>query len=149
MATGLLSYAAYRIIILARRSLKFHKTAAYILYSDSGILTRWGSLYIQFSASAYYFIVPLLLFILLRSFFIALCQAKPLIQAIGFFIIQLIYFFLIIYIRPFLDRKTNIFSTTVAAIDLLNSIFMLVFANESYIYVILIFFNFKLTFCRG
>ncbi|KAG5519656.1 hypothetical protein PMAC_001812 [Pneumocystis sp. 'macacae'] len=134
IATSLLIYAAYRVIILARRSLKFHKTAAYILYSDSKILTKWGSLYIQFSASAYYFIVPLLFFILLRSTFIALSQGNPLVQAIAFFIIQLTYFFLIVYIRPFLDRKTNIFSATVAAINLLNSVFILIFANESHIY---------------
>ncbi|CCJ28489.1 unnamed protein product [Pneumocystis jirovecii] len=134
IATTLLVYAAYRVIILARRSLKFHKTAAYILYSDSKVLTKWGSLYIQFSASAYYFTVPLLFFILLRSIFIALSQGNPLVQAIAFFIIQLAYFFLIVYIRPFLDRKTNIFSATVAAINLLNSVFVLIFANESYIY---------------
>ncbi|EMR11636.1 hypothetical protein PNEG_00074 [Pneumocystis murina B123] len=138
VVTGLLSYAAYWVIVLARRSLKFHKTAAYILYSDSGILTKWGSLYIQFSASAYYFIVPLLLFILLRSFFIALCQSNSLVQAIGYFVIELVYFFLIVYIRPFLDRKTNIFSITVASIDLLNSIFILIFANESRIYSIVV-----------
>lgn len=146
--TSLLSYAAYRVIILARRSLKFHKTAAYILYSDSKILTKWGSLYIQFSASAYYFIVPLLIFIFLRSIFIALCQSVPLVQAIAFFVIQLIYFFLVVYIRPFLDRKTNIFNTAISAIDLLNSVFVLVFANESYIYVLFFYFNFKLIFYR-
>ncbi|QSL64361.1 hypothetical protein MERGE_001661 [Pneumocystis wakefieldiae] len=138
VVTGLLSYAAYWVIVLARRSLKFHKTAAYILYSDSGILTKWGSLYIQFSASAYYFIVPLLLFILLRSFFIALCQNNSLVQAIGYFLIELVYFSLIVYIRPFLDRKTNIFSIIVVSIDLLNSIFILIFANESRIYSIVV-----------
>ncbi|KAG4306534.1 hypothetical protein PORY_000522 [Pneumocystis oryctolagi] len=133
ITTSLLTYATYKVIVLARRSLKFHKTAAYILYSDSKILTRWGSLYIQFSASAYYFIIPLLFFILLRSMFIALSQNNPLVQAIAFFIIQLTYFSLIVYIRPFLDRKTNIFSATVAGIDLLNSIFMLIFSDESHI----------------
>ncbi|KAG5439831.1 hypothetical protein PCANB_000113 [Pneumocystis canis] len=128
IVNSLLSYATYKVIVLARRSLKFHKTAAYILYSDSKILTKWGSLYIQFSASTYYFIVLLLFFILLRSAFIALCQGNPLVQAIAFFIIQSIYLFLIIYLRPFLDKKTNIFSATVAGIDLLNSIFGIVVA---------------------
>ncbi|KAG5439303.1 hypothetical protein PCK2_000864 [Pneumocystis canis] len=134
IVNSLLTYATYKVIVLARRSLKFHKTAAYILYSDSKILTKWGSFYIQFSASAYYFIVLLLFFILLRSAFIALCQGNPLVQAIAFFIIQLVYFVLIVYLRPFLDKKTNIFSATVAGIDLLNSIFALIFANESRIY---------------
>jgi len=72
--TALLFYAAYRVIRLARRSISLHQSAAYILYSDSQQLNRWGFLYVQFRADAYYFIVPLLLYALFKGALIAFMQ---------------------------------------------------------------------------
>src|SRR5687768_12835053 len=58
-----LSYAAYRVIRIARRSVTMHRNPAYILFSDPHALNKWGFLYVQFRASAYYFIVPMLVYI--------------------------------------------------------------------------------------
>lgn len=70
----LLFYASYRVIRLARRSISLHQSAAYILYSDAQQLNRWGFLYVQFRADAYYFIIPLLIYALLKGALIAFMQ---------------------------------------------------------------------------
>ena len=72
--TGLLFYASYRVIRLARRSISLHQSAAYILYSDAQQLNRWGFLYVQFRADAYYFILPLLVYAVVKGAFIAFLQ---------------------------------------------------------------------------
>jgi Transient receptor potential (TRP) ion channel len=72
--SALLFYAAYRVIRLARRSISLHQSAAYILYSDSQQLNRWGFLYVQFRADAYYFIVPLLVYAVVKGALIAFMQ---------------------------------------------------------------------------
>jgi Transient receptor potential (TRP) ion channel len=70
----LLFYASYRVIRLARRSISLHQSAAYILYSDIQQLNRWGFLYVQFRADAYYFILPLLVYALVKGALIAFMQ---------------------------------------------------------------------------
>ncbi len=70
----LLFYASYRVIRLARRSISLHQSAAYILYSDSQQLNRWGFLYVQFRADAYYFILPLLIYAVFKGALIAFMQ---------------------------------------------------------------------------
>ena len=72
--TALLFYASYRVISLARRSISLHQSAAYILYSDSQQLNRWGFLYVQFRADAYYFILPLLIYAVVKGALIAFMQ---------------------------------------------------------------------------
>jgi len=70
----LLFYASYRVIRLARRSISLHQSAAYILYSDAAQLNRWGFLYVQFRADAYYFILPLLVYAVVKGALIAFMQ---------------------------------------------------------------------------
>lgn len=72
--TALLFFAAYRVIRLARQSIARHQSAAYILYSDPQQLNRWGFLYVQFRADAYYFIVPLLIYAVFKGALIAFMQ---------------------------------------------------------------------------
>ncbi|KAL1835734.1 hypothetical protein VTJ49DRAFT_6154 [Mycothermus thermophilus] len=51
-----------------------HHNPAYILFSDPQALNKWGFLYVQFRATAYYFILPTLGYILkTNSFNIAIC----------------------------------------------------------------------------
>jgi Transient receptor potential (TRP) ion channel len=72
--TALLFFASYRVIRLARRSISLHQSAAYILYSDPQQLNRWGFLYVQFRADAYYYILPLLVYAVLKGALIAFMQ---------------------------------------------------------------------------
>ncbi|KAK3086935.1 putative flavin carrier protein 3, partial [Teratosphaeriaceae sp. CCFEE 6253] len=85
---AILAWASSKVIRLARRSISMHKNPAYILYSDPIALNKWGFLYVQFKATAYYFIVPFLIYILLKGLFIALAQTQGTVQAIALVVIE-------------------------------------------------------------
>ena len=80
----ILGWAASKVIRLARRSISMHKNPAYILYSDPVSLNKWGFLYVQFKASAYWFIIVALAYILIKGLFVALAQGSGTAQAIAF-----------------------------------------------------------------
>lgn len=125
--TALLGYAAFRVIRLARRSLALHQNAAYILFSDPKQLSRWGFLYVQFRAAVYWFVVPLLAYYLLKGAITGLGQYSQVFQSFAFFVIELVYFCMIVFIRPFMDRRTNIFNIAIVSVNLFNSVLMLFF----------------------
>ena len=106
-----------------------HKNPAYILYSDPECLNKWGFLYIQYRATAYYFIVPLLAYILVKAIFIAFAQKSPVTQAVGLLIVEGVALVGISVVRPFMDKKTNIFNISIASVNFLNTIFLLVFSD--------------------
>lgn len=62
-----LGWAALKVLRLAKRSVIMHKNPAYILYSDPTCLNKWGFLYVQYRATAYYFIVPFLGYISIKT----------------------------------------------------------------------------------
>jgi len=66
-ATIALGWGAYKVIRIASRSVALHRNPAYILFSDPRVLNKWGFLYIQFRATGYYFIVPVLAYTLLKG----------------------------------------------------------------------------------
>ncbi|KAL9592450.1 MAG: hypothetical protein Q9179_006700 [Wetmoreana sp. 5 TL-2023] len=68
-----------------------HKNPAYILYSDPTALNKWGFLYVQFRATAYYFILPTLVHIFLRGLFVAFGQGSGITQAVGLVIIEAVF----------------------------------------------------------
>ena len=125
--TVTLAWAAFKVIRLARRSVTMHKNPAYMLYSDPACLNKWGFLYVQYRATAYYFVLPMLVYILLKGVFIAFCQGSDVAQAIGLVIIEAVALIGVSVLRPYMDKKTNIFNISIAAINFLNVIFLLVF----------------------
>lgn len=127
--TATLGWAALKVIRLAKRSVQMHKNPAYMLYSDPKCLNRWGFLYVQYRATAYHFIIPLLAYILIKAAFIAFAQSAPVVQAIALFIIEAIFLIGVSVTRPWMDRKTNIFNISIAVINFLNVIFLLFFTS--------------------
>lgn len=127
--TVALGWAAQKVIRLAKRSVVMHKNPAYILYSDPTCLNKWGFLYVQYRATAYYFVVPVLAFILVKAMFIGLSQPAEVVQAIAYVIIHAAMLVAVSVLRPWMDKKTNIYNISIAAIGFLNSIFLLVFSN--------------------
>jgi hypothetical protein len=125
--TATLGWAALKVIRLAKRSMVMHKNPAYILYSDPKCLNRWGFLYIQYRATAYYFIIPVLGYILLKTIFIAFAQGAPIVQAIALLIIEAGFLIGVSVLRPWMDKKTNVFNISIAAVNFLNVIFLLFF----------------------
>lgn len=124
-----LAWAAFKVIRIAKRSVAMHKNPAYILYSDPTSLNKWGFLYVQFRATAYYFIVPTLIYILCKSLFIAFAQDAPIAQAVGLLVIEGVTLIGLSILRPWMDRSTNAFNIAIASMNFLNVIFLLVFSN--------------------
>jgi uncharacterized membrane protein len=124
-----LGWASFKVIQLAKKSVAMHRNPAYILYSDPKSLNKWGFLYVQYRATAYYFVVPLLAYILFKAVFIAFAQSSPVAQAVGLLIVEGVALIGISVVRPFMDKKTNIFNISIAAVNFLNAIFLLVFSN--------------------
>ncbi|PWW76632.1 TRP-domain-containing protein [Tuber magnatum] len=127
--TGILAWASFKVIRIAQRSVTLHKNPAYILYSDPAALNRWGFLYVQFRATAYYYVVPVLLYTLVKAMFIAFAQNKGLVQAIALLLIEVGYLVAVSIMKPWMDKRTNIFNISICAINFLNTVFLLVFTD--------------------
>lgn len=124
-----LSWAASKVIRIARRSVVMHRNPAYILFSDPQALNKWGFLYVQFRASAYYFIVPSLAYLMLKGMFIAFAQHSGTAQAIAFILLEAGALIGACVLRPWMDKSTNSFNISICVINFLNSIFLLVFTD--------------------
>lgn len=127
--TVALVWAAMKVVRIARRSVAMHRNPAYILYSDPTALNKWGFLYVQFRATAYYFIFPFLLYILLKAIFVAFAQSAPVAQTIGLLIIEAVFLIGVCILKPWMDKKTNGFNISIAVINFLNVIFLLIFTK--------------------
>lgn len=106
-----------------------HKNPAYILYSDPVSLNKWGFLYVQFKATAYYFITPILVYVLIKGMFVALAQNNGNLQAIALVIIEAVYLIIVCVLRPYMDKKTNGFNIAICVINFISAIFLLVFTG--------------------
>lgn len=124
-----LGWAAQKVIRLAKRSVTMHKNPAYILYSDPACLNKWGFLYVQYRATAYYFVVPYLIYVLVKGMFIGLAQPAPVVQTVALVVIEAAMLVAVCVLRPWMDKKTNIFNITIAVVNFVNAIFLLVFSN--------------------
>jgi hypothetical protein len=124
-----LSYAAYRVIRIARRSVALHRNPAYILFSDPQALNKWGFLYVQFRASAYYFIVPALVYTLVKGMFIAFAQSAGTVQAVALIVIEAAALIAVSVLRPWMDKSTNSFNIAICVMNFINAIFLFIFTD--------------------
>ncbi|KAJ6171250.1 hypothetical protein N7470_000317 [Penicillium chermesinum] len=124
-----MGWAAQKVIRLAKRSVTMHKNPAYILYSDPACLNKWGFLYVQYRATAYYFVVPFLVYVLVKGMFIGLSQPAPVVQTIALVVIEASMLVAVCVLRPWMDKKTNVFNIAIAVVNFINAIFLLVFSN--------------------
>lgn len=126
---GTLGWAASKVIMIARRSVTMHQNPAYILFSDPQALNKWGFLYVQFRASAYYFILPVLAYSFVKAMFVAFAQSSGTVQAIGFLVIEAGALIGASVLRPWMDKKTNSFNIAICVINFLNAIFVMIFTE--------------------
>lgn len=61
--------------------------------------------------------------------FIAFGQKNGNVQAVALVLVELAYLVAVAYLRPWMDKKTNIFNISICTINFLNVIFLLVFTN--------------------
>ena len=127
--TGTLAWASLKVIRIAKRSVMMHKNPAYILYSDPSALNKWGFLYVQFRATAYYFILPTLVYVVAKGMFIAFGQNSGTLQAVALIIIEAAALISASVIRPWMDKSTNTFNISICAVNFLNAILLLFFTN--------------------
>ncbi|OJD19685.1 hypothetical protein AJ78_00417 [Emergomyces pasteurianus Ep9510] len=127
--TASLGFAAFTVIRLAKKSVELHKNPAYILYSDPAALNKWGFLYIQYRATAYYCVIPVLVYILVKSMFIGLAQPAPTVQAVALLVIEAALLIGASVLKPWMDKKTNIFNISIAAVNFFNVILLLFFTH--------------------
>ena len=127
--TVTLGWAAFKVVRIARRSVAMHRNPAYILFSDPHALNKWGFLYVQFRASAYYFVIPVLGYTFVKSLFIAFAQNSGRAQAIGFLLIEAGALIGASVLRPWMDKSTNSFNISICAVNFINAIFLLIFSD--------------------
>ncbi|KAH7130244.1 hypothetical protein B0J11DRAFT_247505 [Dendryphion nanum] len=126
---GILAWASSKVVRIAQRSIAMHKNPAYILYSDPVALNKWGFLYVQFKAAAYWFIIPILIHVLIKALFIGVAQSNGVAQAIALVLVEAALLIGVAVMRPYMDKKTNGFNIAIAAINFVGSIFFLVFSE--------------------
>jgi hypothetical protein len=126
---GILAWASSKVVRIAQRSIAMHKNPAYILYSDPVALNKWGFLYVQFKAAAYWFIIPWLGYLLIKAMFVGLAQTSGKAQAIALVLIEAALLVGVSVLRPWMDKKTNGFNIAIAAVNFVSSFFLLMFTE--------------------
>ncbi|KAH3667199.1 hypothetical protein OGAPHI_002848 [Ogataea philodendri] len=129
IALIMMVYASIRILLAGSRSVRKFKNPAYLLFGDEKVLNKFGFLYAQYKANNYFWVAIHLFHIFLRAIFIAALQNHGKVVAVLIFAIELIYCVALIFKRPFMDKRTNIFNIFIGVINVINSIFYLFFSN--------------------
>ncbi|PLB48320.1 TRP-domain-containing protein [Aspergillus steynii IBT 23096] len=124
-----LGWATFKIFQRAKRSISMHNSPAYTLYSDPTCFNNWGFLYINYRATAYYFIVPMLVYTIIKGMVIAFAQSAPVAQTALILVLEAIMLIGVSIIRPYMDKGTNIYGIAAAAVNFLNSVFLLIFSD--------------------
>lgn len=124
-----LGWAAFKVISMTRRSVALHRNPAYILFSDPKALNKLGFLYVPFRASAYYFIVPILFYTLIKGMFIALGQHSGTVQAVALIVLESAALITASVMRPWMDKSTNTFNIAICSINFANAIFLFIFTD--------------------
>lgn len=129
LSLGILGWSVCKVYLLGKESATRHNTPAYLLFSDTRVLNRYGFLYVSYKASSYFFLVPLLAYIFVKACFVAFAQNSGKTQAMALFLIELAYFIALCYYRPYMDKSTNAINIAIGAVMLVNSVFFLFFSE--------------------
>ncbi|KAK8035304.1 calcium spray protein [Apiospora rasikravindrae] len=129
LITASLVWATWTVMRIARRSVALFKNPAYTLFSDLTTLNKWGFLYIQYRASAYYFTFPAMLYTFVKACFIAFGQKSGVAQAVGLLLIEAGALIANSVLRPWMDKTTNSFNIAISFFNFLNAIFLLIFTS--------------------
>jgi hypothetical protein len=129
LITASLIWATWTVMRIARRSVALFKNPAYTLFSDLTTLNKWGFLYIQYRASAYYFTLPAMGYIFVKACFIAFGQKSGVAQAVGLLLIEAAALIANSVLRPWMDKTTNSFNIAISVVNFLNAIFLLIFTS--------------------
>lgn len=124
-----LGWASFKIITIARRSISLHRNPAYILFSNPQTLNKWGFLYVQYRASAYYFLVPILFYLLIKGMFIGLGQHSGTVQSVALIVLEAAALVTASVMTPWMDKSTNSFNIAICSMNFINAIFLFIFTD--------------------
>lgn len=88
-----------------------------------------GTLIAPYNAKYYFFLVAILAPII-RAAFVSLAQADGFIQVVGLVTLELLYLILLLVIRPFRNRRGDVFEVTIAILRLVSTAGLLPFVKE-------------------
>lgn len=126
---GTTCYALWRTWSFGRTSAAQFSNPAAILYGDLKVLFKYGFCYTMFDANKYWFGIVLCAQILVKGFFVGLCQASGKTSSLVFFIVDLAYTSILIWQGPFMNKPTNILNYFVAVVTTINSFLFLFFSE--------------------
>ncbi|KAK1990166.1 TRP-domain-containing protein [Colletotrichum falcatum] len=124
-----LFWASFKVIRIAKQSILTHQNPAHVLFSNPAIINKWGFLYIQYRASAYYFIIPSIGYQFLKAAVVAFGQGSGIGQAVALMVTEAAALIGVSVLKPYMDKPTNSFNIAIFAINFINSVFLLVFTN--------------------
>ena len=124
-----LLYAVFRVFQRAKASKALNEHPAYTLYSDPVTLTKWGFLYVNYRAQAYYFVLPVLASTVIRGMITAFAQSAWIPQSIVLVVVEAAMLVATVVVKPYMDRAANGFAITATVLNFLNAIFMLIFSD--------------------
>lgn len=125
---GLLGYAVVLVVRYGRKSVREHKNAALLLFGDARFLNKFGFIYVQYRADCYYFVACSLLYVIVKTLFVAVLQEHGRIQAVIVFAAELIYCVTVCWLRPYMDKRTNAFNITISVVNTINALFFMFFS---------------------
>lgn len=121
--------SSFRVFQLGRSSLAQYKTPAYLLYSDRETMNRFGFMYVQFDASYYFFMLPILGYTFIKACFISFAQSSGKTQGLALFLIELAYLILVSWKKPYMNKSSNIIYIVICSINFVNALFFLFFSD--------------------
>ncbi|KAJ5907913.1 hypothetical protein N7495_000595 [Penicillium taxi] len=127
--SAVLAFAAFKVVHRGFSSRALNESPAYTLYSDPVCMTKWGFLYINYKAQYYWFMVPALVYTVVKGMIIAFAQTNWEAQAIVLLILEAGMLVATCVVRPYMDRQANSFAITNCVFIFINSIFSLVFSG--------------------
>ncbi|KAJ6000332.1 hypothetical protein N7481_000741 [Penicillium waksmanii] len=127
--TAALGFATFKVFQRARASKALNENPTYTLYSDPACLTKWGFLYVHYKAQCYYFIAPMIAYILIKGIIVAFVQASATAQAVLTLIVEAAFMIATCVIRPYMDKKANSFSIAASVINFVSAICLLIFSD--------------------
>ncbi|KAK1984895.1 hypothetical protein LZ30DRAFT_585215 [Colletotrichum cereale] len=124
-----LVWASFKVIRIAKQSILTHQNPAHVLFSNPAIINKWGFLYVQYRASAYYFIIPFIAYVFVKAAVVAFGQGVGVGQAVALMVIEAAALIGVSVLKPYMDKPTNSFNISIFAINFINSVFLLIFTN--------------------
>lgn len=127
--TASLAWACHKVLVIAYLSRQVYHNPAYALYFEARALNKWGFLYVQYRAPAFWTMIPALVIVFIRSIFVALVQSNGRAQAIGLFILECLVLIGMVYMRPWMDGEMNIYQISIGAVNVINALLFLFFSG--------------------